>query len=240
MIRKAGFQLERYPNYAYQLERNEDYIRRMRIIANNNINVLFDIGANAGQFATQMRQLGYTKKIVSFEPVQKAFERLESVSSTDSNWTINNYALGDQNCTDIINVAGNFQSSSVLKMLPMHVESVPTSKYVGQEEIEIRKLDSVFDLFCNEGDSVMVKVDTQGYEKHVIDGAEKSLKRVKVLQLEMSILPLYENEMLFIDMVDYLERKGFKLFSLENSLWNAKTGQLMQVDGIFCSANCMQ
>ena len=83
----------------------------------------------------------------------------------------------------------------------------------------------------------MLKIDTQGYEKNVIDGATKSLGSIKVIQLEMSILPLYENEMLYVDMINYLDKKGFQLFSLENGFSDQHTGQLLQVDGIFVQKN---
>lgn len=59
-------------------------------------------------------------------------------------------------------------------MLPAHLDSAPASKFVGKEEIEVRKLDSVFHFFCEEGDSIMIKIDTQGYEKNVLEGAKIS------------------------------------------------------------------
>lgn len=79
----------------------------------------------------------------------------------------------------------------------------------------------------------MMKIDTQGFEKNIIDGANESLKHFKIIQLEMSIVPLYENEMLYIEMINYLDKRGFQLFSLENGFSDRTTGQLLQVDGIF-------
>ncbi|MCB9304736.1 MAG: FkbM family methyltransferase [Lewinellaceae bacterium] len=99
--------------------------------------------------------------------------------------------------------------------------------------LEIRKLDSVFHLFCDEEDSVMVKVDTQGYEKKVLEGAAESLEKIKIVQMEMSLVPMYENETLFVDMINYLDDKGFALVSLENGWAHPRSGRLLQVDGIF-------
>jgi hypothetical protein len=59
-----------------------------------------------------------------------------------------------------------------------------------------------------------------------------------VIQLEMSLVPLYENEMLFFEMTKYLNDKGFQLYSLENGFSNPDTGQLLQVDGIFIKNFC--
>lgn len=143
---------------------------------------------------------------------------MKKASLKDNNWLVNNYALGNEDIKSMINVAGNSFSSSILNMLPTHLKSEPESIYIAQEEIEIKKIDSIFNSFCNKEDRVMIKIDTQGYEKNVIDGATESLNNIKIIQLEMSILPLYENEILFIEMINYLDKKGFQLFSLENGV----------------------
>lgn len=146
---------------------------------------------------------------------------------------MNNYAIGNEDGKSIINIAGNSLSSSILDMLPEHYENAPQSKYTGHQEIEIKKLDSIFNSFSNKEDRVMLKIDTQGYEKNVIDGALESLNRILIIQLEMSLIPLYDNMMLFTEMIEYIESKGFKLYSLENGFSNPDSGQLLQVDGIF-------
>lgn len=225
ILKKNGVQIKKYPD--------PDFKRRLKIMNYCNIDTLFDIGANIGQYAKNMRELGYSKRIISFEPLKGVFEDLKKVALKDNNWIVNNYALGNEDGKSVINIAGNSYSSSILNMLPMHLESAPASKYIAQQEIEIKKLDSIFNSFINKEDRVMLKIDTQGYEKNVIDGAITSLSRIMIIQLEMSIIPLYENEMLFIEMIKYLDNKGFQLFSLENGFSSPDSGQLLQVDGIF-------
>lgn len=221
----------------YQIYLRKDLKRRFTIINNYQINILLDIGANTGQYATKMRNLGYLGKIISFEPVQEAFQILAKSAKKDKNWVVKNYALGDKDTTGIINVSGSSDNSSILEMLPVHSESSKDLKYVGQQEIEIKKTDTIFSSFVKDEDNVMLKIDTQGFEKNVIDGALKSLKKIKIIQLEMSIVPLYENEILYREMITYLEYLGFQLYSLENGHYNRKTGQLLQVDGIFVNKN---
>lgn len=226
ILRKKGLQIRPYPE--------KDLVRRMRIVNNFKIDTLFDIGANFGQYALLMRELGYSKKIISFEPLKVAFEVLKKASSGDNNWEIHQYALGSENAKSLINVAANSGSSSILNMLPAHIKSAPEARYIDKEEIEIKKLDAVINSFCSNWENVMIKIDTQGYEKNVLDGAEESLKFIKVIQLEMSLVPLYENEILFLEMINHLSQKGFELYSLENGFSDKTTGQLLQVDGIFC------
>ena len=225
LLKEVNLQVKPYPD--------KDLKRRLQIIQHCKIDTLLDVGANAGQYSATMRELGYNKKIVSFEPLKSAFKGLEKSSSRDTNWFIHNYALGNEDCKSVINIANNSYSSSLLNMLPTHLESAPTSQYVGQQDIEEKKLDSIFDTVAQAGDNIMLKIDTQGYEKNVLDGAENSLQHIKIIQLEMSIVPLYENELLFFDMIRFIESKGFVLYSLETGFSNPVTGQLLQVDGIF-------
>lgn len=226
MLRRSGYQLKKYPD-AY-------LARRLKIINHFKIDTLFDIGANTGQYAIEVRNLGYSGKIISFEPLKDAFAELKETSLNDQNWIVNNYAIGKEDTVGFINVAGNSWSSSLLNMLPLHLKNAPESGYIATEEIEIKKLDSVFKSFSSTGDNVMVKIDTQGYERRVLEGASESLSSVRIIQLEMSLVPLYETEVLFMEMINYLDNKGFQLFSLEDvGISDTTTGQLLEVDGIF-------
>ncbi len=230
LLKETGYQLKRYPD--------PYLVRRMEIINQNNIGTLFDIGANAGQYAIEMRKLGYRKKIISFEPLKSAFEDLKKASSKDINWIINNYALGDEDINGIINVSANSWSSSILTILPLHLKNAPGSEFITGEETQIRKLDSVFNSFYKKGDNVMLKIDTQGYEKKVLEGAGDFLRNVRIIQLEMSLAELYETQPLFFEMINYLANKGFQLFSLEDiGISDKTTGQLLEVDGIFVQKN---
>lgn len=225
ILQKFNFQLKRYPD--------ADIRRRLKIIKSQGINTILDIGANTGQYGVYMRKYGYDQKIISFEPLSEAFKTLQNLASKDEKWSVYNFALGNENSQATINVANNSSSSSILDMLPKHLENAPHSKYISQEEIEVKTLDSQFDKLYKKGDKLMLKIDTQGYEKFVIDGAEKSLKNVQIIQLEMSIIPLYKDEMLFDDMIQYLKQRDFELYSLENGFSDIETGRLLQVDGIF-------
>lgn len=224
-LRHLGVQIKKYPD--------KDAARRLKIIKNLGVTLIFDVGANTGQFAKEMRHLGYRGRLVSFEPLQAAYQVLAKAALKDPEWKVNPFALGNQDGRIPMNVSGNSFSSSILKMLPAHEKSAPGSTYVAKEEIEIRSMDSVFKSFFRPDDTAMLKIDTQGYEKQVLDGAKDSLKHISLIQLEMSMVPLYENEMLFMDMVKYLETLGYSLYSLENGFTDDSTGQLMQVDGIF-------
>lgn len=229
LFKRAGFVLQRYP-----IKVRNPYIEKTVLMMDRfGIDTLFSVGANRGQYALELRKTGYGRRIISFEPLKSAFSVLAQNAANDPKWTVNNYALGNEDSTGVINVAGNSYSSSLLEMLPAHYESAPHSKYVGQEDIVVRKLDSIFDEFASDKDKIMLKIDTQGYEKHVLEGAMNSLDKIKVIQLEISVVPLYKDEILFVDMLHYMEEKGFKLYLMTEEFSDEHTGQLLQVNATF-------
>ncbi len=118
-------------------------------------------------------------------------------------------------------------------MLPAHVTAAPQFKYIGNEAIEVKKLDSILPDLCKASSNFYMKIDTQGYESNVLKGAEKSLVRIDTIQLEMSLVPLYEGEMLFIEMCMNMKELGYQLISLEPGFCDSDSGQLLQVDGVF-------
>jgi len=82
-------------------------------------------------------------------------------------------------------------------------------------------------------DNVLLKIDVQGFERNVLEGAKESLKKIIGVQVEMSVIGMYEGELTYLEMIDYLAQYGFVLYSFENGFFNNDTGQLYQVDGIF-------
>ena len=205
----------------------------MSLLSSNRIDVVFDVGANEGQFARGLRRNGYRGRIVSFEPVAQVYEKLVANAQGVGSWQTVNCALGSFDGKAAINVASNTVSSSLLDMLPRHIEGSPESRYVRREEISVRKIDSVIDTYLAKGERLYLKVDTQGFEKQVIEGAENSLDRIWVIQLEMSLVPLYEGETLIGDLIDLLSRKNYGVVSLEPVWRDVTTHELLQVDGIF-------
>jgi len=228
-LRKAaGYDIVRFTPEFHPLA------RRKKILASFNIDTMLDIGANTGQYALQLRkEIGYVNKIISFEPLSAAFDVLKTNAKSDPNWQVFNFALGDTEEKKEINIAENSYSSSMLDMLPSHLESAPTSRYIGKETITVKKLDYLFSDICKQNANVYMKIDTQGFEYKVLNGAEKSLSQIDIIQIEMSLVPLYQGEILFDEMLNLMNEKGYNLIAIEPGFANPETGQLLQVDGIF-------
>lgn len=226
LARRAGYDI-----LVYDL--SHPLPRRMRLVADRGISLLLDVGANCGQYALEMRQLGYRGRIVSFEPMRSAFDGLRARTAGDSSWTCQQIALGEKTTATTIHVSGNSWSSSLLPMLESHAGAAPESRYVGSEDIRVRTLDEVLPEVARADDRVFLKIDTQGYERRVLQGGEESLRRVELVQLECSLRHLYQGDTLLCDLVSYLGERAFAPVSIEPGFVDPRTGQQLQVDVVF-------
>ena len=197
-------------------------------------NIVFDIGANEGQFAREIREYGYTGKIVSFEPLSTTRKNLLAIASADTDWEVHDQtAIGDQDGNIEIHIAGNSVSSSVLPMLESHSSAAEESAYVSSEHVPIARLDSVANRYLTPLSNLFIKIDTQGFEWQVMDGAPEILQQARGVLCELSLIPLYDTQRLWRDIVDRLEAEGFMLWALQKGFTDPRTGQSLQMDGIF-------
>src|SRR5579862_2380847 len=104
-LRKAGFDL-----LPYNATRFPD-IRFGAALAAHKVNLVFDVGANTGQFGRELRQLGYRGRIVSFEPLSAAWAKLKDASNNDPMWEVSpRCAIGSEDGEIEIHIAGNSAS----------------------------------------------------------------------------------------------------------------------------------
>ena len=220
-LNQIGFSLERYrksPNVTGKFE----------------ISMVLDVGANAGQFAMALRESGYKGKILSFEPLSLAHQELIETSKKDKLWKVNKrIALGSAATNLKINITKNSVSSSFLEMQRAHENAAPDSLVIGSELTDVITLDSIFSEVVNNDDKVLLKIDTQGYEKEVLLGAILSLPRIDVIQIELSLTPLYEPFESYEYFLNFFKEHDYHLWDLIPGFRNHLTGQLLQVDGIF-------
>jgi FkbM family methyltransferase len=223
---------------AYQLELNweRNFIHQIR---SHEVDVVVDVGANSGQFASGLRAAGFKGRIVSFEPLSEAFSLLQRKSAKDPLWECRHCALGDVDGTISINVAGNEgASSSVLPMLKSHQDAYPPANYVGTEQVPIHRLDSVASEFLRPADVALLKIDVQGFEKQVLAGGKSTVNdRCVGMQLELSFVPLYEGGMLMREALDLASSLGFTLTGVLPGFSDPRNGRMLQADGVFFREN---
>lgn len=225
-LHRCGADIIRYPG-------RHPGARRVHLLNHYGVTVVIDVGANDGGYARELREFGYRGRIVSFEPLGDVYHRLSEAASRDDHWVAIRSAVGDTTGRVVMNVAGNSTSSSVLPMLETHEKCAPSSEYVGTEDVPIVRLDDVWSDHTNASDVTFLKVDTQGFERQVLDGALQSLPYFMGIQLELSFVPLYEGAMLFPEAMERLTSTSFDLVSLEPGFSDPASGRMLQADGVF-------
>jgi FkbM family methyltransferase len=109
LVNRLGYDVVRFPNrrgFEYHLSQLFEFLE---------IDMVLDVGANHGQYATSLRELGYSGWIYSYEPVKSIFDSLSARLTADDRWRGFNFALGEADDRKRINVAaGDGQASSFL------------------------------------------------------------------------------------------------------------------------------
>lgn len=229
LLRRFGYDVQRYGPHRDPMRRLQYALYRQQITT------LLDVGANVGQYGQRLRINGYQGRIISFEPLSGAHAKLKMVAKNDPSWTIIPRCAIAATCGRTeINISANSQSSSLLGMLDRHIAGDPKSGYIGKETVEMITLDAFLDSQRDLIDVAMaLKIDTQGYESQVLAGVQRWNDNIKVIQIEMSLSPLYENSAGFINIYQSMEDRGYQCISIEPNFIDPKTYEVLQTDAVF-------
>lgn len=194
------------------------------------ISQVLDVGANVGQFGVDMRRHGYKDQIISFEPVKESFKILSNIAKKHEPWSAINLGLGDTESEKYINISGNAGlSSSLLTMGKVHIKNFPESATISTQKVSISTLDNQLEALDLDPEKILLKLDVQGYEAEVLKGAVKSMSRIPLCFLEVSIVPLYEGEITLLPILKLLSESGHEVIDVFRGL-KTKNGQLLQLD----------
>ena len=198
------------------------------------VDVVLDVGANSGQYGEMLRELGFAGRLVSLEPVAEAYAELERRAAADDAWEAVRVAASDVDGEITLNVTEDSRSSSVLPRNERFADKAGWSPKESRR-VAARRLDGLVAELLRPQERAYLKLDIQGYERHVLDGAGDALARFEALELELSVTPLYEGQPSLAEMLPLLEQRGFKPVSIEPILLD-DDGLLMEMDGLFARA----
>jgi FkbM family methyltransferase len=195
------------------------------------VEAIFDIGANIGTSGIAFRAAGFQGPIVSFEPVAHLFDELSRRSQGDPLWRVEALALGaSPGLADINVTAGLGNASSLLAMTDNVRRHAPDQQVIRSESVRVSTVDEVVKKYYPHGDRLFLKIDVQGYERHVLEGSQATLPRILGLKLELSLVENYSGESLLVEMLPFLYSLGFRAVTIEPAWINRTTGEIFQVD----------
>ncbi|WP_240634413.1 FkbM family methyltransferase [Streptomyces dengpaensis] len=201
------------------------------------VNCVFDVGANSGQYGRQLRRLGYAGRIVSFEPTAEAFAKLHKSAEEDPDWWVYQIGLGREDATQSIHVGWNTMNS----LLPPSDYGKDRYKRFAKtrtEDIEIRRLDGVMDkaLAGIADPRPYLKMDTQGYDLEVFAGAGERVAEFVGMQSEVATLRLYEGSPRMNEAIAVYEESGFEITGMYPVSREAATGRVVEFDCVMVRA----
>jgi FkbM family methyltransferase len=198
-----------------------------------------DVGANKGQYAQHLRTVGYRGKIISIEPIPEMHCELEKRSNNDPNWVVHDRCgLGETPGELQLNISQNYVSSSFLGMKKRHEIATPESQFCRAENVKIDTLDSICDSYQIKAEHhAFCKIDVQGFERQVITGGMKHIHLFAAFQTEVSLVQLYDNQMLIGECLEIFKDIGFEPFSIDRGFTDGSTGQLLQCNILFVRAD---
>ena len=194
-------------HFGLEIQRIETIRTLMGFVTDRDIDVVLDVGANVGQFGASLRAQGYRGKIVSYEPISTVYQTLAATTATDLEWEINNFALGLKAEYVTINVSRSSEFSSILPSTCAAIKYNDAAAIIRHTElIEVRKLD---DVFPEPSGNTLLKIDTQGYERQVLEGGRSLLPKLKGILMELPIVHLYQGTWQFHKAIEFMADAGF-------------------------------
>jgi FkbM family methyltransferase len=199
------------------------------------VDVLVDIGANEGQYASWIRSLGFSGRIISFEPQATAFAALSAAASRDHNWECLKLAIGPEDSELELRLARDSTMTSAFPPTDQLVQSYPQeSVAIGTERVQMRSLESLWPSLGCVGRRVYLKADVEGFELAILEGADSMLSEITVMELELSLTTAFAGAPLITDVLDFLIPRGFSVVAFEQNHSDVLgTAQMYMVDGIF-------
>jgi FkbM family methyltransferase len=203
--------------------------------------VIFDVGANVGATAQRYRALYARAQIHCFEPYAPSFARLSAALAGDALISLHPTALSSAPGRALLNVNRNAETNSLLP------SDRRAARYWGEglleTETEVEVAVQTLDGFCAERSIERIdvlKIDVQGAEYSVLEGADALLAaaRIGVIYMEAIIAPTYLGQRRLGDYLALMSGKGYELFDLYNP--TRRNGRLIQSDILFASGAVLE
>jgi FkbM family methyltransferase len=207
--------------------------KRATMLRHHGIRTMFDVGGNVGQYATEIRRSGFDGDIYSYEPLSGPFRTMVAAAARDPRWHPVQTAVGSSAGQITVHISKATKFSSVLPNAARNTDQSPEAEYVGSEDVAVQRLDDLVAEAKPGAGEIGVKIDVQGFERDVMDGATETLKRARFLEMELTPRQLYEGQMLMMEALARTEDLGFELSTVENIYASSLTGRSWQFNGIF-------
>src|ERR1700722_7320442 len=216
LLNRAGIDVTRWPR---RPEAGVIDWALSEVIKSRGINCVIDVGGNRGQSAQRLRTLGYTGRIVSFEPSPTVLPVIRAAAERDPGWTVRPVALSSEAGEAELRLHKGPELDSLLDALPGVVAQIPIMAETGTATITLSTLEDEFTQIVAGLDEprVLLKSDTQGHDAEVLRGAgAKGLDEAVVAVLvELAAQPISAGQVTMTTVMDLIMADGFNAVAFE-------------------------
>ena len=225
LARSMGFDITRFPGAAGHWPRLAEMLDRHKVT------LVFDVGAHIGQYAAALRNSGYREHIVSFEPASAAHAELSANADLDPNWEVApRTAVGAAAGEATLNISPASDMSSLLPLTADAAEKFASVRPTASETAPVTTLAAELPRYAAADDVIFVKSDTQGYEAAVLDGLADAADRIAGLQLELSLVPIYQGQPDYLTVLNRIGELGFTPHLVIPGYFSRQHGQMIEFD----------
>ena len=205
-LQQAGFDVVRFPH----AESLGAHLRD--VLESAEIDCVLDVGAHVGEYGRLLRTIGYGGLIVSFEPAPASYRSVARLAARDPCWAAHCTALGSRDEQRTLKIARNSQLSSFQTPAPAKLSEWDGLATADEQVVAVRRLDALFARVVPDAETrrVLLKLDTQGFDLEVLDGAAGCLRQIHAIQTELSLRPVYAGAPNFAEALATLSRLGFE------------------------------
>lgn len=212
---------------------NNDIIKRHELILSKiNLDFVIDVGSNNGQFLREYSNIFSGLEVIAIEPIKKYNQHISKIPRY-SNIRILNKVVGKNNSRIIFHETENDVFSSALKPSKLFVKKTKGIKTKKKLIEKCIGLDEVIDLYCKGSKKIFLKIDVQGFERDVLNSIENNINKLYAIKIEASFQQLYENQILFDELLKHKVFKNFYLADISHVSSDLTNGRILQVDLFF-------
>jgi len=225
LARRLGFDIAPFPGGA------KHWTQIVSLLARHDVDCVFDIGANVGQYANAIRKNGYAGRIVSFEPLSSAHAKLTARAAGDAGWEVApRTAVGAETGETQIHLSAESDMSSILPLDATAHDRLASTRSTGAETVPVTTVADALAAHTTGHTPIFLKSDTQGFEAQVLAGAAGCWDRITGVQLELSIQPIYEGQPDHLPLLEQLAAQGLRPHLVIPGYWSRHYGRMLEYD----------
>lgn len=182
---------------------------------------IVDVGAYKGQWSRMVSSIWPDAAILMIEPNREQTAPLQAVAA-------------DLNATLYSELLGAVDGEEVQFHVMASGSSILAERSDAPRTSEPRRLVTLNSLLADQPIADLLKIDAQGYELSILDGADRILPRVQTVLLEIALIEVNEGSPILHDVLSYMHDRGFVAFDILEMHRRPLDRTLCQIDVFFC------